>query len=308
MFSSGAMFGTQATQGFSMGGMDSTQLGDPLASQAAAKKPRQEVKETCLPVTLRAVEVALEKRGESGEDLKFYGCAEPQMVLVVAAVESVARSGASLEVVLNDATGRMKGRWFLTDPKEGDLDRIVPGAYVSAFGEVRASPVQHLALKGLRPVDSVDEVSYHMVEVAHAALQLQKAEKGQPAEPATPAAKDSAASMPAAAPPAAALTPEKPQPGVSDAAANPYAPAAAEVAAPAAPAAAAPQAAPAGAELRAAVLAVLRDAAVGPEGLHMDAIVQKAGAGAAEVKAIVAELVDDGDLYSTITEEHFAAV
>ena len=76
----------------------------------------------------------------------------------------------------------------------------------------------------------------------------------------------------------------------------------------AAQAAAAPQATSAGAELRAAVLAVLRAVAVGREGLHMDAIVQKAGARAAEVKAVVAELVDDGNLHSTIAEEHFAAV
>merc|ERR1719251_153341 len=120
------MFGTQLSQGFNMGGMD-TQIGDPSATHdaASAKKPRQEVKETCLPVTIRAVEVALGKRGETGEDLRFYGVAEPQMVLVVAAVESVARQAASLEVSLNDATGRIKGRWFLADPQDGELEQIV---------------------------------------------------------------------------------------------------------------------------------------------------------------------------------------
>merc|ERR1719414_2785866 len=116
--------------------MDATQLGDPSATQdaAMAKRQRQEVKETCLPVTIRAVEVALEKRGETGEDLKFFGVAEPQMVIVVAAVESVARQAASLEVTLNDATGRIKGRWFVADPQDGELERITPGSYVSAFG------------------------------------------------------------------------------------------------------------------------------------------------------------------------------
>merc|ERR1719203_2680173 len=107
----------------------------------------------------------------------------------------MARQAASVEVTLNDATGRIKGRWFLADPKDGELDRIAPGSYVSVFGEVRTAPVQHLALKGMRPVASADEVSYHMIEAAHAALRLQKgpqtAKVGQAAaaEVATPAKK-----------------------------------------------------------------------------------------------------------------------
>merc|ERR1719499_153060 len=106
--------------------------------------------------------------------------------------------------------------------------------------------------------------------------------------------------------PAPAMTPEKPQAEVLEATltANPSTAAAAAVL----PAPPAQKGSPAGAELRAAVLEILRDASVGPEGLHMDAITQKVGAAPAEVKAIVAELVDDGDLFSTITEEHVAAV
>lgn len=311
MFSSGGF----SSGGFSMGGaIGNTQ---PEFSQAAeAKRPRQEVKETCLPVTIRAVEAALEQRGESGEDLKFYGIAEPQMVIVVAAVETVARQAASLEVTLNDATGRMKGRWFLQDPQEGELERIVPGCYVSAFGEVRASPVQHLALKGMRPVDSADEVSYHVIEVAHAALRLQKPKVGRPAEPATPAPKKDRGNDVAAASPE--LSPEKQQPGAPVVTANPYAAVTAVAAAPAADkpaetreAAVTPPAAQApatGAELRAAVLSLLRGAAIGPEGLHVDVIAQKVGGAGTEVRAVVAELVDDGELYTTITEEDFAAV
>jgi len=311
MFSSGG-FSMGSTMGSSMG---NTQPEFSLTSDSSAKRPRQEVKETCLPVTIRAVEVALEQRGESGEDLKFYGTAEPQMVLVVAAVESVARQAASLEVTLNDATGRMKGRWFLQEPQEGELERIVPGCYVSAFGEVRASPVQHLALKGMRPVDSADEVSYHVIEVAHAALRLQKAKAGRPAEPATPAPKKDRGNDVASIP---ELSPEKQlQPGAPTVLADPQV-ATAAVAVPAsekpaeireaAAAPSAPQGPPAGAELRAAVLSLLRGAAIGPEGLHLDVIAQKVGAGAAEVRASVAELVDDGEVYTTITEEDFAAV
>jgi len=315
MFSSGMSFGSSLGGGFGgFGGSVEAQATmemptlemqpSSMEGGSASKKPRQETKETCLPVTLRAIEAALDRRGESGEDLKFYGVAEPQMILVVAAVESVVRQAASLEVTLNDATGRMKGRWFMTEPQEGELERMVAGTYVSLFGEVRSSPVRHIAIKGMRPVESADEVSYHIIEAAHAALKLQK--KGMPKdkEPATPAkAKESSGS---AASFTNVLTPEKapqaPMELVEEA------PAAAEATK---PAAAAPQSSgpPSGAELRAAVLRVLRAASMGPEGLHLNDIAAKAGgAGEAEVKAIVSELLDDGELYNTITEEHFAAV
>merc|ERR1712151_562559 len=109
--------------------------------------------------------------------------------------------------MLNDGTGRIKARYFVMDQNSDELDRIVAGSYVSAFGEVRAAPVQHLALKGMRPVESADEVSYHMIEVAHAALQLQKRSTGQPKDLATPS---KAASKDEAMPPTDQLTPQKP--------------------------------------------------------------------------------------------------
>merc|ERR1712151_520190 len=109
--------------------------------------------------------------------------------------------------MLNDGTGRIKARYFVMDQNSDELDRIVAGSYVSAFGEVRAAPVQHLALKGMRPVESADEVSYHMIEVAHAALQLQKGSTGQPKEPATPS---KAVSKNESTPPMDQLTPQKP--------------------------------------------------------------------------------------------------
>jgi len=305
MFSSGAMFGSQGFGTTSMSAMDS----QPTQALAVDKKPRQEFKEACLPVTIRAIDAAVERRGETGEDLKFYGCVEPQMILLVAAVETVNRQATSVEVTLNDATGRMQGRWFLTDPQEGELDRIVPGSFVSAFGEVRTSPVKHIALKGMRPVESADEVSYHMVEAAHAMLKLTNKGARKEKEPATPAKKKETTDEVASSA-ATAFTPEKQEqlkePIVGGTVAM-------EVTTekPAEPIAGAPaaKAPPSGAELRASVLAILRDASMGPEGLHVDAIAQKAGGAAAgELKTIVAELLDDGELYNTITEEHFAAV
>merc|ERR1719229_1914729 len=107
----------------------------PTAASPDAKKPRQEEKQSCLPVTIRAMEVAVAQRAEGGEDLKFFGT-EPSTLIVVAAVESVVRQSMGLELTLNDATGRIKTRYFVTDPQPGHLESIVPGRYISGFGSV----------------------------------------------------------------------------------------------------------------------------------------------------------------------------
>merc|ERR1711933_679457 len=80
------------------------------------------------------------------------------------------------------------------------------------MGEVRASPVQHLAVKGMRPLESADEVSYHMIEAAHAALNLQKNSAGRQTDPSTPASKKEHA-VASATSADNDLTPEKKQPG-----------------------------------------------------------------------------------------------
>merc|ERR1719242_1553857 len=114
------------------------------------KPPRQEEKQTCLPVTIRSMEVAVATRtAEGGDELKFFG-SEPSMLILVAAVESVVRQSASLELSLNDSTGRIKARYFVTDAQDGHLDRIQAGRYVSAFGSVRTAPAMHFAISGVR--------------------------------------------------------------------------------------------------------------------------------------------------------------
>merc|ERR1740121_2260459 len=95
------------------------------------------------------------------------------MLVLVALVESVARQTANLELSLNDGTGRVKARYYLTDRQPKDFDDIAPGRYISMFGNMRTSPAPHFVVTGMRLVQSADEISYHMIECAHAALKLQ---------------------------------------------------------------------------------------------------------------------------------------
>merc|ERR1719336_3828 len=113
------------------------------------------------------------------------------MLILIGVVESLLRQGSSLEFTVNDATGRMKARHFVTEPALKGFDDIVPGRYVSMYGNVRTAPIVHFAVAGLRVVRSADEISYHMIECAHAATKLRKS--GPASEPSTPSQKKHAA-------------------------------------------------------------------------------------------------------------------
>jgi len=292
MFSSSQMFtSNQISEGLGFG----TSQAPVANSPEGAKRPRQEEKQTCLPVTIRAMEVAVAERAQGGDDLKFFGT-EPSMLIIVAAVESVVRQSTGLELTLNDATGRIKARYFVTDPQPGHLESIVEGRYISAFGSVRSAPAMHFAINGLRLVESADEVSYHMIEAAYAALRLQHG----PKVPMTPAPK------PAAVGAAPEVTPQKDMSSM---------PAASPAAAVAAAPEISPQAPPAkpagplsGAELRAAILEMIRGEE-SPEGMALTALCVKFATSAqAQIREIVHGLVSDGEIFGTIDDEHFSAV
>merc|ERR1719265_2350201 len=90
------------------------------------------------------------------------------MIVVVGAIEELNRQQASMEFVLNDSTGRMKARFFY--PSDLKLDGVQNGTYVSAVGVLKIQPTVHFSLVALHPVQSADQISYHMIEVAHASL------------------------------------------------------------------------------------------------------------------------------------------
>lgn len=244
---------------------------------------------TCLPVTIRSIEAAVDQQTEEGGDLKFYG-AEPAMLLLVAAVDTVARQGSSLEATLNDATGRIKARYFVTEPQPKDLGEVVQGRYLSLYGSVRTAPAVHFAVTGLRVVRSADEISYHMIECARAALMLRRGA----AEPGTPSPKKLASADVAMGP-----SPVK----VAETPAQ-----SAALTAQAAGSEAKKVWGPSAAELREAVIATLRKEGEGrEEGVSVVALhaLLPAGTSSEDVRAAVNKLVEDGDAYATIDDDHF---
>jgi len=249
------------------------------ATQAAAKKPRQEERQTCLPVTVRAIDHAVQQQAEGGGELLFHG-SEPGMLLLVGAAEAMTKQAASIEFSLNDGTSRIKARHYVSDRQSGHLDALEPGRYVSVFGSVRTAPEVHFAVAGMSLVQSADEVSYHVIEAAYAALKLQR---GPVAEPTTPAPKGLA--LAEASPQKAELT----------------------AVAAEAPAPAARREPLSGSALRKAVLRIIREEGEGKaEGVSLAAVCKNVDPSPAdEVSAALQKLVDAGEIYTTIDDEHF---
>lgn len=275
MFSQGLTFG--ATQG--------------AAPTPAAKPTKTEEKSTCVPVTVRIIQTAAAARTDESADILIHG-SEAGLVHIVGVAESVVQQAAMLEFTLNDASGRMKIRHY-SSGKGLPEGTVTSGRYVSIIGNLRTTPALHVSAMNLRAVASPDEVSYHMIEVAMATLKLRQAAAGDSlgakagltvsADPGTP-------------------TPKKVEQGSTISPMKVDAPA--EITP---PESVAVQPA-AGGDLKSTILAILRKEqdAAGEEGLSLTAFIDKCKAPASKITEVLEGLVEEGEVFTTIDEHHFA--
>lgn len=229
---------------------------------------------TLMPVTILMLEKAIASQVPGG-DLKVDGHLA-NMMIVVAAVEELNRQQTSMEFVLNDSTGRMKARFFFSP--DLNFDKIHNGSYVSAAGILKIQPSLHFSVVALHPVHSADQISYHAIEVVHSSMRR----KGKMANK---KGQDVAA---------------VPRPMVS-------------TASPAAPTVkAASVAAPRGVEsgsLRNQIAAFLSSTQNQELGVAFGELTNHfKGAASDAIRAALNELLDDGTAYTTIDDDHFAAV
>lgn len=253
------------------------------------------------------MEDALEKQRATGaEELSVHGVevSQASVMLIVGAVEQLIRQASSLQFVLNDSTGRIRVRHYTTsDAGSAGLDRIVDGGYVTIVGNVRTSPTMHVSATFLHPVTSPDDVSYHMIEAAQAGLKLRQVAAG--VKPFAPASLTAPARTtgPALGEVASVPTPQRQQhpQEVPGAAAQP----AQRAVPPADTAHVAPTQAVAA--IKDVVFAFLKREAEGNEaGLHIDTVCAGVKADASAIRAALAALVDDSEVYNTLDENHFA--
>merc|ERR1719401_1205446 len=236
--------------------------------------------------------MAIGSSADSG-GIKFYDT-EQSMLILVGVIESLVRQPTSLEFSVNDATGRIKARFYMSNRQASELEMLGPGSHVSVFGNVRTAPEKHLAVTGMRLVESADEVSFHMIEAALTAVKLQKAQGIQKptlaAETLTAPPMRSSVEL---SPPKQAPTPLERIPQL-------------EIMAPAKPV----PAALGGRALRDAVVAFLRrEGEKRPEGVaRCDVCDQVKPTPAFDVNKTLEQLTGDGDVYTTIDDDHFQCI
>jgi len=274
------MFGASQSFGYTQ---------DAAPTQQAPKAARQEDKQTCVPVTVRILQDAVARHAETNEVL-IHGT-EAANVHVVGVVENLVQQSAMLEFTVNDASGRMKVRYYGAGA-EG-FAGLANGRYISIIGALRTSPTAHISAMNLQAVTAADDVSYHMIEVAHAALRLKNptkaAPKGFTAE-STPA-KGLGLTLSSNT-----LSPAKVEAPVSFG----QAPVSMHT--------------PPKADLRSSVVDVMnavKESAASEEGITISAIIGRlAGRDAPsdKVRSIMMALVDEGEVFNTIDDDHFAMI
>jgi hypothetical protein len=278
------MFGS--SQMFTMGASETAETLVMGAGSAESRKPRQEEKQSCLPVTVRAVQVATSSKSD---EVQIHGV-EPSILILVGTVESLSQQAACTEFVLNDGTGRIRAKYFAVG-SENPFQGIESGRYVSLAAQLRTAPEPHISVTAVRAVRTADEISYHMIECAHAMLKLQR----RNVEP---------------------TTPEKKQVSVSDAAMKISPPKMADVTVGSTPMPAVEVAIPAaktltGQALSEALLNFLKqEGETTPEGTSLEQVCARFASSSqqAEVVAVMEKLTQNGDIFNTIDECHFSAL
>jgi len=269
------MFGS--SQGFGYGG-------DAAApTQEAPKAKKQEEKQTCLPVTVRILQDAVAKHADSQEVI-IHG-AEVSIVHIVGVIENFVKQTAMVEFQINDATGRMKVRYYGSGSGSmEDLTGLTNGAYVSVVGNLRTSPAAHVSAMSLQPVQNADAVSYHSIEVVHAALRLRNPTTLAPV----------GLGMGAADP----VTPAKLQAGTNLSPAKLEAPVPVPMAVQG--------------DLRSSVMEVLRKVQESGNDVGLDVTTLVArlpqGSSSQKVNDVLSQLVTDGEAFTTIDDNHFAMI
>jgi len=262
MFGSSQTLGFGATQGMSQ------------IQSSPEKGGKKEDKQTCVPTSVRLLLDSQKAADRDGGELQLHG-AEAVNITLVGVVEALVQQATMVEFTLNDGSGRVKVRHYKNESTVETA--LAAGQYVSLVGSIRTSPVVHVSAMTLRPVSSADEVSYHMIDVAHTALMMKSG---------------SGAALVKTAPPAQVAAPQPMTTAAAPAAATPAAVTPAAVA-------------PAGEK---SVLEVLQSLAeTRPGGVPLTVMIESLKSlTAAAVKTALDQLVVDGEAFTTIDDDHFS--
>jgi len=157
-FVSGSPFGSQGSPG--MGGR---------------KPPPQSLR----PATIRQILMA--QQAHSDAEFLIDDSEVTQLTLVAQVVDIISQA-TNVVYVLDDGTGRIDGRQWLTDIQEsesGNPNGIVEKGYVRIVGPLKSfGNKRHISVQRIRPVDNYHEVLFHLTEALSVHLLLTRGPPG----------------------------------------------------------------------------------------------------------------------------------
>ncbi|RKO92132.1 hypothetical protein BDK51DRAFT_28469 [Blyttiomyces helicus] len=180
--------------GGNMGGFVSSPSGNPYGGGSqGAGSPSDRGKGGNKPQSLRPLTIKqFHGAKQSTPDQPFVvSDHELSQVSIIGRINSVQTLATHIIYVLDDGTGTVEVKKFLDASDDQDFeaaqrDEYHEGTCVKVIGSVRAfSNRMNIVVFNMRPVDSIDEVTFHMLDAIHTHLQLTRGPLGGPpaAEP-----------------------------------------------------------------------------------------------------------------------------
>ena len=231
---------------------------------------------------------AFQEAQSSGGDDTFMASNEAiDHVTLVGKVCEVETTASLMKFTLDDGSGRLKVKHYSQDDGPSDVVDIRENVYMRAFGTLKTSAGEaYLNAHLVRPVTDFNEVTYHSLQIVQTHMHILH-KQGYTFDAQGNAVLAQSAPAPAAAGgfggyQAPAVPPAGGTQGAAGVSQDPCV---------------------------AAVLAAIQQAENGGTGLSIDAITSRVGKYPAQkVKQALDHLSGEGHIYSTIDENHFAAV
>jgi len=172
-----------ASQFAGQGGFAGTQS-DTAVSPSSPKSQSGAIVQTLTPVTIRQLFNAIQSQPE---DVYKVDGKELNQITIVGQIVSSSIASTVVELVIDDGTGKIDVRhWVEIDDNnylQEQHNRLTDGAYVRVIGHLRAfHKKRNIMAFRIHPLEDMNELTFHLLEVIHVHLFNTKGALDGPAE------------------------------------------------------------------------------------------------------------------------------
>ncbi|KAF8447741.1 replication protein A subunit RPA32 [Boletus edulis BED1] len=196
-------------------------------------------------------------------------------VTVVAYIASVQAQATNSQYMLDDGSGQIEARHWTDSSMEDESEKngIVEGAYVRVLGSLKTfGNKKYINTNLIRRIDSPSEIYFHLLEVMYVTMVWERGPPSKPRQEVTPRQNGAGPSTAYSA-----------QPTVTSSDRYSHLP-----------------------NLHRSIIAFIQAQPSSAEGVHVSAIARTVGGDAVAVSNALDNLTDDGVVYTTGDESHFA--